>query len=181
MSAEAYKAVRKLSGETWGRVEAVRMAVPEKRRPSQGLVQLVLREIAWCYLDDRGYADPTIAQIAVTLNNVSTGAVQAALKVLRDSGVVPVLRGGTRGQKGECGRAPRRGLSFYQPPRSAKVVSAISAAFTKSDPVQSLEALRCQVLELENISRTALTPFERQRARLAWQDKYQELRRRENV
>jgi hypothetical protein len=181
MSAEAMKAARKLSTETWDHIEAVRLAVPEKRRPSLALLQLVIREIAWYFVDALGYADPTLAQIAAALYQYSESSIAAALKVLRDAGIVPVLRNATRGLDGQPGRAPRRGLSFYAPlPQvTTRKVVATPAASGVTSP--SLQELRAEVELLHELSRTGETAHKRQQALLKWQDKREELRRRENV
>jgi hypothetical protein len=181
MSAEAMKAARKLSTETWGHIEAVRLAVPEKRRPSHALIQLVLREVAWCYVDALGYADPTLAQIASTLYQFSERSIAAALKVLQDAGIVPVLRNATRGLDGQPGRAPRRGLSFCNPSPQKATRRVETRSAPRSVSVLSLQELRELVESLDELSRTGETEYERQQARLEWQVKREELRRRENV
>jgi hypothetical protein len=181
MSAEAMKAARKLSAETWDHIEAVRLAVPEKRRPSHALIQLVLREVAWCYVDALGYADPTLAQIASTLYQFSERSIAAALKALQDAGIVPVLRNATRGLYGQPGRAPRRGLSFYAPLPHVTIRKVVTTPAASGVTSLSLQELRAEVESLHELSRTGETARKRQQALLKWQDKREELRRRENV
>jgi DNA-binding transcriptional ArsR family regulator len=181
MSAEATKALRTLPDEVWGQIEAVRRAVPEHRRPSSARVQLVLREIAWCFIDDLGYADPTVAQIAAALKDVSVSTVTECLKVLRDAELVPILRRSTRGEKGRPGRAPRRGLSFYVPTPTKKLRKSNAKASFPSVAGASKDELRQCVDELHALSRDAPTPMERQQALLKWQYLREQLRRLENV
>jgi hypothetical protein len=181
MSAEAYKAVRDLSTELWSRIEEARMAIPEKRRPSICNVQLVLRELAWGFIDDRGYADPTLAQISKSLRRCSVTTVSACIKVLCTAGVVLILRPATRGLDGEPGRAPRYGFSFFSPKRRGKTEVDIRPAEQSDSELLPIEQLRLEVARLDEAQRNGPTEFQRQQARFQWVAKHEELRRRGNV
>jgi hypothetical protein len=181
MSADAYKAVRALPDDVWGQIEETRLRVPAHRRPSAARVQLVLREIAWCFVDDVGYADPTVAQITSTLKDMSADSVSECLTVLRDAGVVPVLRRSTRGLKGKPGRAPRRGLSFHSPKPSSRSRSVSAVRRTTVPQELTIDDLRARVEELDEMSRSAPSLAAQQRARLEWQYLREKLRQLENV
>jgi hypothetical protein len=181
MSAEAYKAVRKLSDEVWSRIEEARMAIPEKRRPSIGKIQLVLRELAWGFIDDRGYADPTLAQISSAMRGCSVATVAACIKVVCKAGVVLVLRPATRGLNGEPGRAPRYGFSFFSPKRRGKTEAVITPVEPADSTTVPIEQLRLEVARLDEEQRNGPTEHLRQQARILWAVKHVELRRRENV
>ena len=115
MSGRALKAWSSLPAERWAKIEATRCQIPEKRRPSKYVVELVAFIVAGAFLDMQGYADLTFRQIAERCHTLTESTVKACLGVLTSAGELVTVRRATRGLTDRSGRAPRRVFLCYDP------------------------------------------------------------------
>lgn len=115
VSGDALVAWWALSEEAWRRLEMARLAIPEKRRPSQHVVDLVGGIIASYVIEGKGYADPTYVQIADRSHTMCVDTIKHALQVFDTAGVLRTIRKSCAGEKNNTGRAPRRVFAFYDP------------------------------------------------------------------
>lgn len=115
MSGGALKAWSSLPTKRWAKIEATRCQIPEKRRPSKCVVELVAFIVAGAFLDKQGYADLTVNQIVERCHTLTESTVKACLHVLTSAGELVTVRHATRGLAGQAGRAPRRVFLCYDP------------------------------------------------------------------
>ncbi len=116
MSGDALVAIWETAPIDWNVIEPIRLAIPDKRRPSQHVIAIIDSALASFVIPSRGYADPTYEQILSRCSSIdSTDTVKYALQVLRDAGRWITIRASSQGQKGKPGRAPRRVFFKHDP------------------------------------------------------------------
>jgi hypothetical protein len=116
MSGDALKAVWEAAPIDWDTIESFRLAIPDKRRPSQHSIAIVDFALATFVIPSRGYADPTYEQILSRCPSIdSADTVKYALQVLSDAGRWVTVRRSCRGIDGMPGRAPQRVFFKHDP------------------------------------------------------------------
>ena len=137
MSGDALKAVWESAPIDWTIIESFRLAIPDKRRPSQHSIAIVDFALASFVIPSRGYADPTYEQILSRCPSIdSIDTVKYVLQVLSDSGRWITVRRSCRGIDGMPGRAPQRVFFKHDPMNLIQEID-----FTEDKVERSLEVV----------------------------------------
>jgi len=119
MGIEALKAWRAIPPDV---IEACRMSLPARHRPSRHAMELVAQSLALGVIEpggklkQAGFTDKSIQQVIDECHGVVTyEQVRAALRALEKQPLFKTIRRSTRGKEGGSGRAPRRVMYCYDP------------------------------------------------------------------
>jgi hypothetical protein len=151
MSGDALLAIWNAAPIDWNIIESFRLAISDKRRPSQHSIAIIDFALATFVIPTRGYADPTYEQILSRCPSIdSVDTVKYALQVLSDSGRWITVRRSCRGIDGMPGRAPQRVFFKHDPMNLIKDID-----FPEEEAAASTKVIAVAKTSGEQVSTTS--------------------------